>query len=100
MSDSKNRAPRSHGGPVSRRGAVALLAVVLMLTMLTIVGVVVEMSVLYHVEIQLHGAADAATLAGAAELIDDDVLYPNRPADQRDDVARRVTVRREFRKPR
>ena len=89
MSASENyRLDRFRTGAVSRRGAVALMTIVLMLTMMAILGLVVEMSLLYHVEIQLHCAADAAALAGAAELIDEDVLYPNRPANQRDDMAR------------
>jgi len=49
-------------------------------------ALVMELGLLNEAQVQLQGAADAAALAGAVELMDNDILRPLNPADQADDI--------------
>lgn len=45
-----------------------------------LLGLALEFALVYHVQQQLQAGTNAAALAGAMELIDEDVLYPGRMA--------------------
>lgn len=77
-----------------RRGSGTLLMLVIVLVMMAVLGATIELALVYQVHLQLQGAADTAALAGAVELLDDDVLRPGNRPNLHDDVrrARRAAV--------
>lgn len=78
----------------SRRGISIGLLLVCVAMVMGFVGLVLEFALIHHVRRQMQGACDAAALAGAVELLDDDVLRPGTTPDPTDDVraARRAAA--------
>ena len=58
----------------SRKGAVAVLAALLMIFMLALVAFVVDIGYLVSAKTEMQRTADAAALAGAWEMVNDDFL--------------------------
>ena len=69
----------------SRRAFVSGTVVLSTILLLAVIGLALELGLLYHVEVQLQNACDAAALAGVTQLLNDDVL---RPAPQSDPINR------------
>lgn len=60
--------------PRGRRGILALGLVIFLPVLMIVMGLVLELALVGEVREQLQSAADAAALAGAAELLDEDRL--------------------------
>ena len=57
-----------------RRGVVAVVAIVLMVVLIGMTAMTVDVGMMYNAKQQAQDAADAAALAGALELLDEDRL--------------------------
>lgn len=80
-----------------RRGMTTIGALFSVTVVAGMLGLALEFALLEHVRGQLQAGANAAALAGAMELIDEDVLYPGRLAQlgsqaATDDVAAAQSV--------
>ena len=60
--------------PRQRRGVIILLTLFLMVFMISMIALAIDIGYLELAKAQIQDAADAAALAAAAELIDDDAL--------------------------
>src|SRR5262245_9876570 len=80
--------------PARRRGSIAPLAAFLMCFLIAMVAFAVDTSWMVLVQSELHNAADAASLAGAAKLTDYYVKYNTPGASKATLAAAAVTVAR------
>lgn len=85
----------------TRRGMTTIGALFSVTVAAGLLGLALEFALLEHVRGQLQAGANAAALAGAMELIDEDVLYPGRlatpgPQAATDDVAAAQSVALEY----
>ena len=73
-----------HSRPAARRGAIAPLAALLLIPLLGMMAFSVDLGYITHTQNELQSAADAAALAGAAQLTDNFVAYylPGQTAQQ------------------
>lgn len=69
-----------------RHGFVSGTVVLATILLLAVIGLALELGLLYHVELQLQNACDSAALAGAPALLDEDVLRTSTAIDQADNV--------------
>ena len=72
--------------PRPRRGVLALGLVIVLPVLMITMGLVLELALIGYVREQLQSAADAAALAGAAELLDEDRLKPDATPNIEDDA--------------
>lgn len=70
MTRPTSRSNHGTGGPGRQRGAVAVMAGVLIFALLLMVGLVIDLGHLYVAKSELQNAADACALSGARELND------------------------------
>jgi Flp pilus assembly protein TadG len=79
---------RSQRHPETRRGAIALLAAVLMVVLLGMVAFAVDVGWMVDAQAELQNAADAAALAGAGQLMDPSVQFslPLQTATQQQNI--------------
>lgn len=77
---------RALGADGNRRGAISGMLVIGLILLFAILGLALELGLLQHVQIQLQTAVDSAALAGASELLDENVLRPGTDPDWSDDI--------------
>lgn len=70
----------------ARRGLITGVLLLFMVVLIAVIGLALELGLVYHAQIQLQNAADAAALAGAAQLLDDSVLRPGATLDMTEEV--------------
>ena len=63
-----------HANQRSRRGAIAPLAAIMLVFFMFLVAVAVDLGYVANVRAELQNAADSAALAGASQLLDNNIL--------------------------